>query len=95
MENNNLQSNNLIVIRDRKSLEIDGVTRLDSFDSKEFLLETNRGYLHVTGSELSLGSMNMDKGYLVIKGNIDSAKFVNKNKTGTNNKESFFSKLFK
>lgn len=91
MEINN-QSSNLITIRDRKELDICGVTRVDSFDAKEFALDTNMGYLQVLGNDLALGSMNLEKGLLSIKGNIDSVKFVNKAKV---TKESFFSKLFK
>ena len=35
----NMQTENLIVIKDRKNLDLSGITKLDSFDSKEFLLE--------------------------------------------------------
>lgn len=90
----NETSKNIILIKDRKVLELEGITKLDSFDSKEFLIETNMGYLHVTGSDLELGNMNMEKGILVIKGSIDGTRFINKNKT-TSSKESFFAKLFK
>ncbi|MCH5171402.1 MAG: sporulation protein YabP [Erysipelotrichales bacterium] len=90
----NEQTRNLIVIRDRKTLDLEGITKLDSFDSKEFLLDTNLGYLHVTGSDLELGNMNMEKGLITIKGMIDSVHFMNKGKTSAG-KENFFTKLFK
>ena len=90
----NEQTRNLIVIRDRKTLDLEGITKLDSFDSKEFLLDTTLGYLHVTGSDLELGNMNMEKGLITIKGTIDSVHFMNKGKT-TGNKENIFAKLFK
>lgn len=90
----NEQTKNLIVIKDRKTLDLDGITKLDSFDSKEFLLNTTMGYLHVTGSDLELGNMNMEKGLITIKGTIDGVKFMNKGKTG-NAKDNFLSRLFK
>lgn len=90
----NEQARNLIVIRDRKTLDLEGITKLDSFDSKEFLLDTTLGYLHVTGSDLELGNMNMEKGIITIKGTIDSVHFMNKGKT-TSSKENIFAKLFK
>ena len=40
MENIDNKQNQLVTIKDRKVLEIDGVKKLDSFDSKEFLLDT-------------------------------------------------------
>lgn len=90
----NMQTENLIVIKDRKNLDLSGITKLDSFDAKEFLLDTTMGFLHVTGTELELGNMNMEKGLITIKGNIDGVKFMDKGKTSTT-KESFLSKLFK
>lgn len=90
----NPQANNLITLRNRQTLDIEGVTKLDSFDSKEFMMDTNMGYLCVTGIDLALGHMNLDKGMLSIKGTIDSVKFTSKNKANVI-KESFLSKLFK
>ena len=50
----NPQANNLITLRNRQTLDIEGVTKLDSFDSKEFMMDTNMGYLCVTGTDLAL-----------------------------------------
>lgn len=90
----NEQGKSLIVIKDRKVLDLDGITKLDSFDSKEFLLDTTMGYLHVTGSDLELGNMNMEKGLITIKGNIDGVRFLNKGKTSST-KDNLLSRLFK
>lgn len=88
------QSSNTIVLENRQQLEISGVTRVDSFDAKEFALDTTKGYLHVQGTDLTIGSMNLEKGLLVIKGNVDCVRFTNKSKA-SGNKEGFFAKLFK
>ena len=50
------------------------------------------GFLHVTGNDLAIGTMNMDNGTLLIKGTIDSVSYVGK---GKESKESFIKKLFK
>ena len=52
-----------------------------------------QGYLHVKGVDLSLGTMDMDKGFLSIYGTIDSLSYLNKTKS--DKKEGFFTKLFK
>ena len=93
MENIDNKQNQLVTIKDRKVLEIDGVKKLDSFDSKEFLIDTIFGYGHVLGNDLSLGLMDMEKGNLTINGTINTFSYLAKNKS--ERKESFFAKLFK
>ena len=90
MEEN--KSVSLIKVENRKRCELDGVKKLDSFDDKEFLVETYLGYLHIKGKDLSLGNMNMDEGLLTINGTIDSLTYLNKN---TSKEGSFIKKLFK
>ena len=93
MEEVGIKPSHNICIKDRKVCEIEGVKKLDSFDNKEFLIDTVQGYLHVKGVDLSLGTMDMDKGFLSIYGTIDSLSYLNKTKS--DKKESFFTKIFK
>lgn len=84
--------NSLIKIENRKECYIDGVSKLDSFDDKEFLVDTVLGFLHIKGKNLTLGTMDMENGQLLIKGEIDSLSYLGK----TSNKEGgFFKKIFK
>ncbi len=83
-----------ILIQERKSVEIEGVKKLDSFDQKEFLVDTSMGYVHIKGQNLSLGNMNMERGFLSIQGTIDVVAYVGKGKE-QQSKESFMKKLFK
>ena len=84
---------NNVYISNRESVSINGVTKLDSFNHNEFLINTELGYLHIKGNNLSLGQMNMEKGTLTINGTIDSVSDVGKEKE--EGKESFLKKLFK
>lgn len=93
MENQDIRPNQNIVIKDRKVVEIEGVKKLDSFDNKEFLIDTINGYVHVKGVNLSLGTMDMDKGFISIFGTIDFLSYLVKSKS--DRKESFLSKVFK
>jgi sporulation protein YabP len=86
------ENKSLIKIENRKSCLLLGVKKLDSFDDKEFLLDTIEGFLHIKGKGLSLGKMNMEEGELLIEGKIDSLSFINK----TDKKDkSLLKKLFK
>lgn len=81
-----------IIIKERKTIVIEGVKKLDSFDKNDFLIDTTYGYLHISGCDLSLGGMDMEKGHLSIDGKINSLAYLNKE---SKKKESFIKKLFK
>lgn len=81
-----------LILKDRKLLELSGVKQIDSFDSKEFLLETAQGWMSVEGSDLTLGKLDTERGEVIIKGLVDSIRYLaNRN----SEKESFASKFFK
>ena len=50
-----------VCLKDRKSLELTGVKKIESFDAYEFLIETSLGYLNITGSELTLVRLDQDQ----------------------------------
>ena len=83
-----------VCIKDRKGLELTGVKKIESFDSFEFLIETSLGFLHITGSDLSLVRLDQEQNEVSIKGNIDGISYVS-DKKKTYNKEKGFSKLLK
>lgn len=94
METMDTHGESKITIASRTSVELTGVTKLDSFDSDEFLIETILGHVHIAGQKLALGTMDLQKGILSIKGDrVDSVQYVGKTKDKS--KEGFFSKLFK
>ncbi len=97
MENNininNKVNNHTLFLRDRRELAITGVKNIRSFDSLEFLIETNLGMLHIVGHSLVLGKMDTEGETLEIKGNITSITYLQKETT--TEKGSFFKKLFK
>ena len=87
-----IKQDTTIFLKNRKRMELKGVKKLDSFDKKEFLLDTNLGFLHVKGKDLSLGAMDMEKGELIIEGIINSLNYIDEAKE---KKEGFLKKLFK
>ena len=86
-------SNHIINISDRKSITISGVKKIDNFDDKEFLIETNMGYLIVKGTDLEIIKLDTYQGDVSIKGKINSLVYSEDSKK--QNKDSFVSKLFK
>ena len=57
-----------IKMLNRKLLEISGVLNVESFDSEEFLLETECGFLTITGQNLHIKNLNLEQGLVAIEG---------------------------
>jgi sporulation protein YabP len=68
-------------ITDRREILLTGIKKITSFDSEEFLMESNMGVILLKGSGLEILKLDTHDGNVKIKGKI--------------NKESFLSKLFK
>lgn len=83
-----------VSIKSRKSIELTGVKKIESFDSLEFLIETALGYLTIQGSELTLARYDQEKGEVGIKGNIESLVYL-ANKKKMVQKDKMLGKLLK
>lgn len=77
----------------RKVLEITGVKNVESFDSEEFLLETELGFMTVQGHHLHMKHLSLEQGLVAIEGSIDSIAYLD-GSTAAKSK-GFFGKLFK
>ncbi len=77
----------------RKSLDISGVSNVESFDNEEFLLETECGFLTVRGQNLHMKNLSLDQGLVSIEGAIHSLVYLD-GSTGSKSK-GLFGKLFK
>lgn len=87
-----LMSHN-ITITERQNIIISGITKIDSFDSEEFLLETNTGPLGIKGRELEIIKLDTYDGTITIKGIIDGFSYLDTGKT--KKEDSMISRLFK
>ncbi len=83
-----------IVLTNRRTCIINGVSDVLSFDEHEILLETDQGMLTLKGSDLHVSRLTLDKGEVDIDGKIDSMMYSDGSGYG-NKSESLLSKLFK
>lgn len=82
-----------IKMLNRKVLEISGVLNVESFDSEEFLLETECGFLTITGENLHIKNLTLEQGLVAIEGVIHTMAYLD---TNTQNKsKGLLGKLFK
>lgn len=78
---------------DRKEISLTGIKKITSFDSEEFLLESNMGIILIKGTNLEIMKLDTHDGNVKIKGKINGFSYLdNKEK---NKEESIISKLFK
>ncbi len=93
MEGKTVLSNHNINISERHNMSISGITKIDTFDSEEFLLETGLGMLGIKGRELEIVKLDTYEGNITIKGIIDGFSYLDSPKQKKD--ESFISRLFK
>ncbi|MUT67688.1 sporulation protein YabP [Paenibacillus sp. NEAU-GSW1] len=77
----------------RKLLELSGVLNVESFDSEEFLLETELGFLTIKGQNLHIKHLNLEQGLVAIEGFVHSLAYLDG--TSTSKSKGLFGKLFK
>jgi len=97
MENKtNISYNNShsISIENRKKFSVTGVTKIDSFDNEEFLIDTSMGYIIIKGEDLEIIKLDTYQGTVSLKGLINSFSYIDENKS-LKKEDSFISKLFK
>ncbi|MFF2484456.1 sporulation protein YabP [Paenibacillus sp. NPDC058071] len=77
----------------RKLLEITGVLNVESFDSEEFLLDTELGFLAIKGQNLHIKHLTLEQGLIAIEGYVHSLAYLDGNAGGKT--KGLFGKLFK
>lgn len=87
-------NNHSISISERKTINITGVKKIDSFDNEEFLLETTMGYLAIKGEGLEIIKLDTYQGNVSIKGKVSSMIYMDNHKKQEKD-EGIFGKLFK
>lgn len=80
-----------LILKDRSSLTVTGVTDVDSFDEMTIVAYTDMGELTIKGAELKINKLSTESGELLVEGNIASLSYLDQAPKST----SFFSKVFR
>lgn len=62
-------------LENRKNLTLSGAGEVISSDEKQVILNTSMGRLKITGSDLSIGKLNVETGELSLTGNINIIEY--------------------
>ncbi len=72
--------NHNITLIDRRTITLSGVRKLNSFDDKEFFVDSVMGPIVIKGNKLELLKLDTFQGNLSIKGKINSIIYLEDNK---------------
>ena len=94
MEERQASRQHKIILTNRGTCALSGITDILSFDVNEILLETDMGMLMIRGIDLHVNRLTLEKGEVDLSGKIDSLQYSDVAK-GKNQNESFLGRLFK
>lgn len=80
-----------LILEDRRSAMVSGVTDVDSFDEQTVVLFTEQGEMTIEGSDLHMNKLNVETGEVSIEGTIDSISYRDDIPRGGG----FFGKIFR
>ena len=75
MEEKQYSKAHKLILSNRRTGTITGVSDVISFDITEILLETEQGMLMIKGSDLHVNRLTLEKGEVDIEGRIDSLAY--------------------
>lgn len=59
-----------LVVENREQVALTGVKRVESFDPKEVILETELGILSIKGEQLGIKRLNLEEGQIDLQGHV-------------------------
>lgn len=75
MEEKQYSKAHKLILSNRRTGTITGVSDVISFDITEILLETEQGMLMIKGADLHVNRLTLEKGEVDIEGRIDSLAY--------------------
>ncbi|MCD7812059.1 MAG: sporulation protein YabP [Ruminococcus sp.] len=82
MQEKAVKPNHNLILENRKSLSISGITDVDSFDEKAICLYTQLGELTIQGKELHIDAMSVETGDMTVTGDIWAIVYGDKDRRG-------------
>jgi len=64
-----------VVIDERSTITVDGVTEVISFDEESIVCETDMGVLVLKGKDMHVERLNLEQGQLIVQGEIESLEY--------------------
>lgn len=82
-----------LVMENREQIALTGVHKVQSFDTKEIILETELGILSIKGEQLGIKLLNLQEGLVDLEGHV-GALIYHRN-TGGGSRRGFLNRVFR
>lgn len=87
-----MESTHNILMSERKTVSISGVSDVINFDENSVVLATKCGSMEIEGTELHVVTLNVGNGEIKVEGTINGIFYYNENEK---TKTGFFGRMFK
>jgi sporulation protein YabP len=84
-----------VTMINRNEMTVTGVVSVESFDSEEFLLQTDYGYLGIRGQDLHIKNLDLDQGRVSIEGHFLDVSYLDVHMPRADKTKSVLGRLFK
>lgn len=84
-----------VVMVNRQYAEISGVIHIESFDAREFVLQTSSGMLYVRGDNLHIKTLSLENGLVSIEGALFDIAYMDEGFHPGEKAKGMLSKLFR
>ena len=95
MEERQASRQHRVILTNRGTCALNGISDILSFDVNEILLETEMGMLMIRGIDLHVNRLTLEKGEVDLSGKIDSIQYSDVNQGKGSQGESLLGRLFK
>ncbi len=89
------QGKHEIVLTNRNLLEVSGVVSVECFDSEEFLLQTDCGFLGFRGQDLHIKNLDLELGNVAIEGHFTEFHYFDASLPRAQKQKNFLGRLFR
>ena len=84
-----------VLMINRQYVEVTGVMNVESFDVKEFVLQTMSGMLSIRGDNLHIKALSLENGLVSIEGAIFDLVYYDEGVSAAQKARGLFGKIFK
>ena len=95
MEERQASRQHRVILTNRGTCALNGISDILSFDVNEILLETEMGMLMIRGIDLHVNRLTLGKGEVDLSGKIDSIQYSDVSKVKGSQGELLLGRLFK
>ena len=82
-----------LVMENREQISLTGVQKVQSFDPKEIVLETELGILSIKGDQLGIKLLNLEEGLVDLQGHVAALIYQRNSSEGF--RQGFFNRILR